>query len=780
MSDTAATAAAPSSGIFGRFSLPWGRKNVGLSPEAKAQAKTRKPKRRFRIGKARWIALLLLAIFVWARKEDPEFLQNARLKVFDIYQNIKPRPLMDNSPVIIVDLDDASLEQVGQWPWPRNVIAQMIANLFNMGVSTVGFDVIFSEPDRMNPSSIVNSVVGLDDDMKAKLEKLPSNDAIFGDVIRQARKVVIGQSVINTAKDYSSRKPLASFVAERAEKGAPQPRRWIKQVEGLLRNVPELEASAAGFGLLNTDPENDGIVRRVPSVYSYGDKLYPALSLELMRVALGRPGVTILGDEAGIKDIAIAPNVRPKADKNGIMWPYFSKSDKKKYISAKDILNGTVDKAKIAGKIAIVGTSAVGLLDIKTIPTESLVPGVEVHAQLIESVLTNSYLTVPSIANAVEMALILFAGLIIIILVPWIGAKWTLLFFLAVVGGAAGTSWYFFDQERYLIDASYGIAVILTLYVTLTYASYASEESQRRATRDAFSKYMSPAVVARVVEDPNLLSLGGSKRDMSVLFCDVRGFTGISELFDAEGLTTLINKLLTPLTNVILANKGTVDKYMGDAIMAFWNAPLDDPDHARNACISALGMVAEMAPLNARLEEEAKVEGRPHLPLKVGLGINTGDAVVGNMGTAQRMDYSVLGDTINTGSRLEGQSKTYGVDIVLGPNTWARVPDFATIELDIIQVKGKKVGLHVYALMGDPEMAKRPDFIKLKETVDRLMTTYRSQKFDEAEAIIAELRVIGEPFHMEYLCDLYEGRIAAYRIDPPPADWDGVFIATSK
>jgi adenylate cyclase len=378
------------------------------------------------------------------------------------------------------------------------------------------------------------------------------------------------------------------------------------------------------------------------------------------------------------------------------------------------------------------------------------------------------------------MALALVAGLILIVLVPWIGAKWTLLFFLAVVGAAGGTSWYLFDQQRVLIDAAYGITVILVLYVTMTYMGYASENQQRRATRDAFSKYMSPAVVARVVENPDLLSLGGAKRDMTVLFCDVRGFTTISEQFDAVGLTTLINKLLTPLTNVILANKGTVDKYMGDAIMAFWNAPLDDPDHARNGCISALKMVAEMPPLNERLSAEAAAEGRKHVPLKVGLGLNTGDAVVGNMGTAQRMDYSVLGDTINTGSRLEGQSKTYGVDIVLGPETWRRVPDFATIELDIIQVKGKKVGLHVYALMGDAEFAKRPDFIKVKATVDAMLTTYRAQKWDEAEALIKELRVIGEPFHLETLCEMYESRIAAYRIDPPPADWDGVFIATSK
>jgi len=420
------------------------------------------------------------------------------------------------------------------------------------------------------------------------------------------------------------------------------------------------------------------------------------------------------------------------------------------------------------------------LLDIKTIPTERFVPGVEVHAQLIESVLTNSYLTQPNIANSLEMALALVAGLIIIVLVPWIGAKWTLLFFLVVVTGAGGTSWYLFDQQRYLIDAAYGITAILILYVTMTYMGYAAENAQRRATREAFSKYMSPDVVARVVENPALLGLGGTKRDMTVLFCDVRGFTSISELFDAEGLTVLINKLLTPLTDVILANKGTVDKYMGDCIMAFWNAPLDDPDHAKNAAISALGMVAEMAPLNARLEAEAKAEGRKHLPLKVGVGLNTGDAVVGNMGTAKRMDYSVLGDTINTGSRLEGQSKTYGVDIVIGPNTYERIPEFATIELDIIQVKGKKIGLHVYALMGTPELAKRPDFIKVKETVDAMVAAYRSQKWDKAEVHIAELCVIGAPYHLETLCDLYVSRIKAYRLEPPAADWDGVFVATTK
>tara|TARA_A100001037_G_scaffold125154_1_gene113501 strand:- start:627 stop:1682 length:1056 start_codon:yes stop_codon:yes gene_type:complete len=350
-----------------------------------------------------------------------------------------------------------------------------------------------------------------------------------------------------------------------------------------------------------------------------------------------------------------------------------------------------------------------------------------------------------------------------------------------------------------LVDSAYGLAAVLIIYVTLTYMGYASEEAERRQTRDAFSKYLSPAMVEQVVDDPALLTLGGAKREMTLLFCDVRGFTSISELFDAEGLTVLINKLLTPLTDIILAKNGTIDKYMGDCIMAFWNAPLDDPKHAEDGCRSALAMVQAMAPLNASLEQEAKEEGRKHLDLKVGLGLNSGDAVVGNMGTAQRMDYSVLGDTVNTAARLEGQSKTYGVDIVIGPNTYAEVTQFAVVELDLIQVKGKTVGLQIYALLGDEEVAKDPAFISVKEAISSMIKEYRSQAWDEAKKMIQKVRDEAEAaaeqevgpilavkaassdrFRLDVLCELYESRIRQYESEPPPPDWDGVFIATTK
>jgi adenylate cyclase len=361
-----------------------------------------------------------------------------------------------------------------------------------------------------------------------------------------------------------------------------------------------------------------------------------------------------------------------------------------------------------------------------------------------------------------------------------VGAKWTMLLFVVVAGGAGGTSWYLFDQHRLLFDAGYAVISIGLLYTTLTYTGYAKEEANRRQVRDAFAHYLSPDMVERLAEEPDKLQLGGELREMTMLFCDVRGFTTISEQFDAVGLTKLINKLLTPLTNVILKNRGTVDKYMGDCIMAFWNAPMEDPNHARNGCISALAMLHEMEPLNDRLQKEAEVEGRKHVPLKVGLGLNTGPVVVGNMGSDQRFDYSVLGDNVNLASRLEGQSKSYGVNVVIGANTHVLVPELATIELDKIQVKGKTVGINIFALLGDEALEQNSDFRALRGHHDQMLAAYRAKDWEKAKKKLKECRILCEPYGLDELYDLYEQRIAEYEANPPPADWDGTYIATSK
>jgi adenylate cyclase len=757
----------------------------------------------------RLIALAILIGVVAIRLQDPLPLEILRLKVFDYYQQLKPREIPKNSPIVIIDLDDSSLSEIGQWPWPRTTVALMVRRLFEKGVAAVGFDIVFAESDRMSGGQVAKSMPGLDDTTRKRLSSMRSNDDVLAEMIRLTKRVVLGQGAARSTEMQNIR-PMPSSVFQRTPGfDIRKPETFVPKTFGLIRNIPELEKAVldtngglrnGGLGMLALLPEPDGIVRRVPAFMNFvtaptqegkppRQTLYAALSLEILRVAFGRPMIAAWSDPFGITRVDLTPALRITTDTQGRMWPYFSRSDKTKYISAKDVLSGKVPLAKLRGKLAIFGTSALGLLDIKTIPTERFIPGVEVHAQLMETILNKTYLNrrlaiegsnFPIDLNTAEFMLALIGGLLMIVLVPWVGARWTLLAFVIIAGGAVATSWALFTQQLALFDPVFPVGLIFVLYVLLTYTNYAREERQQRETRGAFAKYMSPAMVAKVVEDPTLLTLGGDKRNMTLLFCDVRGFTGISEQFGAEGLTVLINKLLTPLTNVILASEGTVDKYMGDCIMAFWNAPLDVPDHPRNACNAALDMMKAMDPLNETLEAEAIEEGRTHIPLKVGIGLNSGDAVVGNMGTAQRMDYSVLGDTVNTAARLEGQSKTYGVDIVIGPQTAERVPDMAIIELDLIQVKGKTVGLNIYALLGDPELAQSPDFIEFKSVLDRMLAAYRGQNWDEAKTLLAECYEKGARYNLNELCDLYAARIRAYEAEPPGTDWNGVFIATSK
>jgi adenylate cyclase len=761
-------------------------------------------------GIDRLIGLALLAGFIAVYLADPYPVAYLRLKTFDYYQQLKPRviPPPEQKPVTIIDLDETSLAEIGQWPWPRNTIAKLVQNLMQMGAVLVAFDIVFAEPDRMNPSDVADNLQGLDEATKARLKTLPSNDQVFADVIKKSR-VVLGQATYWDKIETKAGPPVRKSIAVRAPKGAPPAQLFLPNVPALVRNVPVIEVAAnnprGGHGIFSLVPEPDGIVRRVPSAFVFQNDILPSLSIEMMRVAAGRPTTLVKYDFAGIQSYGITRGLDIPTDERGRVWPYFSKSDKAKYVPAREVLAGTADPALIKGKLTILGTSAVGLLDIRSVPTEPIIPGVEVHAQLIETAFTQSYLQRPNYFNAAEMALLLVGGLLMIVLVPWVGAKWTMIVFGVVAGSALATSWFLFSgldwllfpgfsiggfavqpvtlklDGRLLFDAGYAVVSILILYTLLTYTGYAREEAQRRKTRDAFSKYLSPDMVSRVAENPAELKLGGEQKEMTLLFCDVRGFTTISEQFTPVGLTGLINKLLTPLTNVILGNRGTVDKYMGDCIMAFWNAPLDDPQHARHGCLSALQMMEAMQPLNERLEKEAVAEKRKHVPLKIGIGLNSGPAVVGNMGSEQRFDYSCLGDTVNTASRLEGQSKGYHVNIIIGQSTADRVPEMATLELDLLQVKGKTEAVKIFTLLGDETMKQNPAFEAYRAEHDAMIAAYRTQDWKTAREKSALCRKLCEPFYdMNEFYGLYEERIAEFEANPPGPGWNGVYVATSK
>lgn len=749
----------------------------------------------------RLVGMAMLASLLVVSFLDPYPVEFLREKSFDVYQQLKPRPLPkpEDRLVVIIDIDERSLQEIGQMPWPRKTMAQMVANLHNYGVGVTAFDIVFAEPDRMNPSGVVESLVGINDDVRDEILKLESNDEIFGKIVSQAN-VVLGQAGYWDQLPNKAGKPFKKSIAVRKlTKGTPDPTEFLHNVPTLIRNLAVLEKGAKGVGMFSLEPSLDGIIRAVPLVTKHDGDLYPTLSIEAIRVGFQVSTLMTEVDPIGIKAIGVAPKskVKPRGlkiptNERGLVRPWFSYHDKSLYVSAADVLKGRADQSKIAGKIAFIGTSAVGLFDIRSTPLDPLIPGVEVHAQMVENaiaidremgavVAANLFLSHPLWTKGVELSLVAIGGLLMIIVAPMLGATRSLVVFLVLAGGAIGGSWYLFTQERVLLDATFAVISTFLLYSTLTYMNFTREEAAKRQTRDAFSKYLSPDMVNVVAENPDQLRLGGQKRDMTLLFCDVRGFTTISEQFDAEGLTKLINKLLTPLTNVILARKGTVDKYMGDCIMAFWNAPLDDAQHARNGCLSALKMLEEMDPLNDRLEQEAKEEGRKHIPLKVGLGLNSGECVVGNMGSDQRFDYSVLGDTVNLASRLEGQSKNYGVRVVIGDSTHAQVQDLACIELDLIKVKGKTEAVRIFALLGDDELAKTAEFQAFKAKVDEVLTKYRGQDWDGAKQANDEARAMHGPFNIDgVFFDLYDERIEHGRANPPGPDWDGVFTATTK
>ncbi len=729
-----------------------------------------------KVGYARLICLALLIAFAALRIVDPAPIQELRVRTFDSFQLIDPR-VKTARPVTIVDIDEKSLAKLGQWPWPRTHIADMIINLTNLGAVAIAFDVVFSEPDRLNPAAAAGTMRYLDEVTRAKLRDLPSNDQIMADAIRRSR-VVLGETGLNSVmSQFDKELPLTGFATIGAE---AEP--FLFEFPGLLRNIRVLEQSAAGRGLFTIKTERDGIIRRVPMILRAQGAMMPSLSLEILRVITGTPTILIKADKAGIRSVGVR-GLEVPTDKNGQLWVHFARQDPSIYVSAADVLDGNVPVDKIRGKLILIGTSAVGLNDIKTTPVSPAMPGVEVHAQVLESALTHAWVSQPNYAIAVEFFAALILGLLVIAFVPGLGAA-----ALVVVGAllaivVIGTSWYFYQHDRLLLDFTYPLLSTAAIYLTLIFSSFVREQAQRRQIRSAFGQYLSPALVAQLAHSPEKLVLGGEEREMTIMFSDVRGFTTISETYknDPQGLTRLMNRFLTPLTNAILARKGTIDKYMGDAIMAFWNAPLDDKDHQLNACEAAVDMLERIAELNKVREQEAKEGGHVYIPLNVGVGLNTGTCVVGNMGSDLRFDYSVLGDSVNLASRLEGQTKEYGFPIIVGSRTALAVKDrFAILELDFIMVKGKKEPEVIYAIAGREDVAQSERFQRLRNLTIEMLACYRNRDWDGALQAIARGRTTDEANDLALLFGLYEARILNYKKNPPAADWNGAYALLTK
>jgi adenylate cyclase len=729
-----------------------------------------------RFGYARLLCLGLLIVLAVLRIADPPVIEELRVRTFDTYQVIEPR-IKTARPVTIVDIDEKSLAKFGQWPWPRTRVAEIITNLTKLGAVVIAFDIIFSEPDRLTPAATADSIPNLDEETKSKLRALPSNDQVLADAMRGSR-VVLGESGLPYVISEMDKSLPITGLAMLGEE--PQP--FLLNFPGLLRNTQVLEAAAGGRGLFTIKTERDGIIRRVPMIMQAQGATMPSLSFEMLRLATGTDTIFVKSDRAGVKSVGVRGFEVP-TDRNAQLWVHFARHDSEIYISAADLIEGKVPPEKVAQKLILIGTSAVGLLDVKTTPIDPVMPGVEIHAQVLESALTRAVLTQPNWALAAELAAALLLGIAVIWLAPKFGPVTLVAVGTLIAAALIGTSWYYYTQQRLLIDFTYPLLSTTTIYLTLIFSSFVREQAQRRQIRSAFGQYLSPALVEQLAQAPERLVLGGEEREMTIMFSDVRGFTTISESFkhDPQGLTTLMNRFLTPLTNAILARKGTIDKYMGDAIMAFWNAPLDDNEHQINACNAALDMLQQIDELNEVRQQEAQEGGHPYIPINVGVGLNTGTCVVGNMGSDLRFDYSVLGDSVNLASRLEGQSKEYGFPIIVGSKTaLAAKEKFAILELDFIMVKGKKEPEVIYAIAGREDTAQSGRFQRLRNLTIEMLAAYRSRDWTGALEAIERGRTTDVAHSLEALYDLYEKRIKSYRENPPPDDWNGAFALLTK
>jgi adenylate cyclase len=727
-------------------------------------------------GVARAVCLLLLFALVPLRLANPRPLEELRLRTFDFLQVLWPRE-QKSHPVVIVDIDEDSLKTIGQWPWPRTTVADLVTRISQAGAVAIGFDVVFAEPDRMSPAIAEQSFRGIDADTKAKLDSLPSNDQVLADAIKQSARVVVGET--GTSIPTQTPPGEATLQTGFAIRG-PDPAPYLVTFPGLLRNVPVIEEAAAGRGLFSINPEHDGIIRRVPVIMDAQNALVPSLTMEMLRVVTHSGAILVRVDQAGVQSVAVPGLVVP-TDRNAQLWVHFNKHDPARYVSAKDVLQGTVDPDRLRGRLVLVGTSAIGLLDTKTTPLDPVLPGVEVHAQILESVLGKSLLVNPNYAIGAELITAVLLGLAIIITAPMFSATVVVLLGAFLIAGLIGLSLYLFVEHNLLIDFTYPLISSWLIYLVLTFVNYFREQKQRQQIRSAFGYYLSPHMVEQLARSPDKLVLGGEERRMTILFSDVRGFTTISEHYkdDPQGLTHLMNRFLTPLTNAIIERKGTIDKYIGDAIMAFWNAPVDDAEQEINACDAALEMQSRAAALNEELRREADANGGAYMPLKVGIGLNTGPCVVGNMGSDFRFNYSVLGDTVNVASRLEARTKDYRLPLVIGSRTAEKAKDkFATMEIDLIQVKGKKQPEAVFTVLGRADLEH--DCRQLCDLNAQMLARFRKQDWDGALDLIVRCRKAANGIDVAGLYDMYEERIAAYRADPPGADWDGVYEAETK
>jgi adenylate cyclase len=690
--------------------------------------------------------------------------------VFDQYQRWRPRERGAERLIRVIDIDDESIRRLGQWPWPRAEMAKLVDLLAGAKVALIGFDVLFSETDRApSDAALVRRGIGADVNVAVRRE----GDEAFARAIAD-RPVVLSELV--THAKLAAAPPARSGFTFIGEDSTPD----LPQMSGALGPLADLARQASGIGFVNWQADADRVVRRVPLLIAVNGSIQPSFALECLRVAQGASTYLVKsGDGGGVAAIKVGDLIAP-TEPAGDIRAYFAASDPSLSLPAWRVFEPGVDLSPLAGKIVVVGASASLLSDVVATPLNPSTPGVEAQAQLIEQIVDGDALLRPDWAAGAEAATTAVLSLALVVATPLLSALWSAVLGALAVACMAGGSWLAFTREGWLLDPITPSLSSGAVFLAGVLALYSHKRRQLNETRSHFGRFVSPAVVARLAEHPEAIQLGGLQRTLTLMFCDIRSFTTLSEGLSAVELTAFLNEYLTPMTDAVLQQMGTVDKYMGDAIMAFWNAPLDDPAHAAHAVNAALAMRKTLAELNRRWADRAAESGHAFHQVKFGVGLNTGECCVGNLGSKRRFDYSAIGDEVNVASRLEGASKVLGVDIVASDLTRAEAPDFAWLEVDRLVLKGKTRPTPVYALAGDAATAASESFRELARRHDEILAAYRGRDFVAAGRLAAEAAALAPKEIQGLYANYYQERfafLAASDLDP---SWAPVFRLETK
>lgn len=738
-----------------------------------------------------YLTLVILFIFIFI---EPSLLEIVELKTLDL--RFKSRGTMKpHDAVVLAVIDEKSLNKEGRWPWPRSKIAKLIDYLSNDGAKVIGFDIGFLEPDE-------NTNLELIDQFQQKIESLQlnnskikefiqerklraDNDRILANTIRRSRaKIVLGHFFYMNpaALNYRVEQKDIERQIERI-KNSKYPLIMYDDPQGMAidpfisayipeANIDILSQAAHSSGYFNTVADRDGVVRWMPLVFKCGRNIYAPLSIQSVWHYLDQPQLMVKVANYGIRGIKMGERFIPTAEDGKMLINYLGPEQTFPHYSLSDIMRGNIPQGTFKDKIVMVGATAIAIYDTRSTPFSSLgeYPGLEIHATVINNIITDNFLKKPKWTTLFDALAILIIGLFTGVVVRRVGALKGILFSSVLFILYILTSYWLFMYWGIWVTIIYPLLTLVLVYISLTVYHYLTEERERKKIKGAFTYYVSSSVVNEMLKHPEKLKLGGDRKDLSVLFSDIRGFTTIAERLTPEEVVHLLNEYLTVMTDIVLKNDGLLDKYIGDAIMALYGAPLDLPDHPIRACHSALEMMTELERLNQKWIAEGK-----H-PIDIGIGINTGPMIVGNMGSVERFDYTAMGDSVNLGSRLEGANKSYKTNIIISEFTFERVKNnFTCMELDSVRVKGKKRPVKIYSLVGYENLPNIQE--EVINQFNQGIAFYKKKKWDKAINIFENITAIDPDLYAAYV---YIERCLDLKKNPPPPDWDGVYTMTTK